>query len=157
MSNGLTFTYATYIHSTPEKIWEALTDAELTGQYWGHSNISDWQVGSTWEHVRADGSNTVDGTGTVLEVSEHKRLRMTFPTDGPSEVTFDIESYRDIAQLTVTHEKLASEGDRNAVAGGWPAVLSNLKTLLETGKVMPQGPWEMLSALKAAADTAPEA
>ncbi|NML51013.1 GntR family transcriptional regulator [Streptomyces sp. R302] len=144
----LTFTYVTYIRSTPDTIWHALTDADLTGRYWGHSNVSDWQVGSSWEHVRADGSGTVDGGGTVLEASPSKRLVMTFPTAGPSKVTFGIEEYREIAQLTVTHEDLAGPGDRDAVAAGWPAVLSNLKSLLETGEVLPQKPWEMLAALK---------
>jgi uncharacterized protein YndB with AHSA1/START domain len=151
MADKLTFKYVTYIQSTPEKVWHALTDAELTGEYWGHSNVSDWQVGSTWEHRRADGSG-VDGGGTVLEAAEPKRLAMTFPTEGPSEVAFEIEPYREIVQLTIIHEKLASQGDHDAVAAGWPAVLTNLKTLLETGRVLPQAPWEMLAALRAQAE-----
>ncbi|MEJ7703888.1 MAG: SRPBCC domain-containing protein [Geodermatophilaceae bacterium] len=64
------------------------------------------------------------------------------PVDGPSRVTFDIEPYGEIVRLTVTHENLADEADRDDAAGGWAAVLSNLKTLIETGHVLPQAPWD---------------
>src|SRR4051812_21147183 len=69
MSSRPTFVYVTYIQSTPEKVWHALTDADLTAEYWGHSNVSDWQVGSGWEHRRTDGSGIADVVGTVLESS----------------------------------------------------------------------------------------
>ncbi|MGW0584055.1 ArsR/SmtB family transcription factor, partial [Streptomyces sp. NPDC002920] len=69
MTEQPTFVYVTYIASTPEKVWDALTDADLTAVYWGHSNVSDWQPGSRWEHVRVDGSGIADVVGTV-EVSE---------------------------------------------------------------------------------------
>jgi uncharacterized protein YndB with AHSA1/START domain len=144
MSENLTCAYATYIQGSPDKIWHALTDAHLTGMYWGHSNVSDWRAGSTWEHRRADGSGAVDGTGTVLESEPPKRLVITFPTGQPSKVTFDIESYREIVRLTVTHEELADEAVRDVVAAVWPAVMANLKTLMETGHVLPQPPLAML-------------
>ena len=67
MTDTPTFVYVTYIESTPERVWQALTDADLTAEYWGHSNVSDWQAGSTWEHRRTDGSGIVDVIGTVLE------------------------------------------------------------------------------------------
>ncbi len=59
--------YVTYIQSTPEKVWHALTDADLSAEYWGHSNVSDWRVGSPWEHRRTDRSGIADVIGTVLE------------------------------------------------------------------------------------------
>src|SRR5258708_35410058 len=60
MTDKPTFVYVTYIESTPEKVWHALTDADLSGDYWGHRNISDWQPGATWEHQRTDGSGIAD-------------------------------------------------------------------------------------------------
>jgi hypothetical protein len=61
------YVYVTYIEASPEQVWNALTDADLTAQYWGHSNVSDWQTGSGWEHRRVDGSEIADVIGTVLE------------------------------------------------------------------------------------------
>ncbi|WP_246264693.1 ArsR/SmtB family transcription factor [Acrocarpospora pleiomorpha] len=148
MADKPTFVYVTYIQSTPEKVWHALTDADLTAEYWGHSNVSDWQVGSTWEHRRTDGSGIADVVGTVLETVPPKRLVMTF--GDPSQVTFDIEPYGEIVRLTVTHENLANQADYDAISAGWPAVLANLKSLLETGHVLPQAPWEMHAELRAA-------
>jgi uncharacterized protein YndB with AHSA1/START domain/DNA-binding transcriptional ArsR family regulator len=146
MADKPTYVYVTYIASTPEKVWHALTDAGLTAEYWGHSNVSDWQVGSPWEHRRTDGSGIADVVGTVLEVVPPTRLVMTFGE--PSQVTFEIEPYGEIVRLTVTHENLASQEDYDAVSGGWPAVMANLKSLLETGRVLPQAPWEMHAALR---------
>ena len=151
------YVYVTYIAATPEQVWHALTDADLTARYWGHSNVSDWQPGSPWQHVRPDGSGIADGVGTVLEVVPPTRLVMTFAGEDegqnpdPSRVTFTIEPHHDIVRLTVRHENLADQGDHDAVAAGWPAVLANLKSLLETGSVLPQAPWEMPFA--APADT----
>src|SRR5258707_924738 len=76
------YVYVTYIESTPERVWNALTDADLTAAYWGHSNISDWQPGSTWEHRRVDGSGIADVAGTVLEAVPPRRLAMTFDAPG---------------------------------------------------------------------------
>jgi uncharacterized protein YndB with AHSA1/START domain/DNA-binding transcriptional ArsR family regulator len=143
------FVYVTYIHATPGRVWEALIDAELTARYWGHSNVSDWQPGSVWEHRRTDGSGIADAGGVVLEVEPPHRLVMTFgdagSTAGPdaSTVTFLIEPHHDIVRLTVTHVNLATDDDVAAVSLGWPAVMANLKSLLETGEVLPQAPWEM--------------
>ena len=72
------FVYVTYIRSTPQRVWQALTDADLTAEYWGHSNVSDWQAGSSWEHRRVDGTNIADAVGTVLESTPPTRLVMTF-------------------------------------------------------------------------------
>jgi len=149
-----TFVYVTYIHSTPARVWHALTDADLTAEYWGHSNVSDWQAGSPWEHRRVDGSDIADVVGTVLESRPPTRLVMTFdapgdePAGGPTTVTFHIEPYRDIVRLTVTHENLADPDALHIVSIGWPAVLANLKSLLETGHPLPQAPWEMHADLR---------
>ncbi|NUS44127.1 MAG: metalloregulator ArsR/SmtB family transcription factor [Mycobacteriaceae bacterium] len=139
------YVYVTYIEATPERVWQALTDAELTAQYWGHSNISDWQPGSPWEHRRVDGSGVADVVGTVIDVNPPSKLVVTFGPGIPesSTVTFDIEPYGDIVRLTVTHVGLASATDHADVSHGWPAVLANLKSLLETGHVLPDVPWEM--------------
>ncbi|MCI3242409.1 MULTISPECIES: ArsR/SmtB family transcription factor [Streptomyces] len=148
MSDKPTFVYVTYIRSTPEKVWDALTDAELTAAYWGHSNVSDWQRGSRWEHVRTDGSGIADVVGKVVESERPTRLVTTWAApedeereDVHSRVTFDIRPHEDIVRLTVTHEDLRDEGEFADVSGGWPAVLSNLKSLLETGSPLPQEPW----------------
>jgi len=156
MADRPTYVYVTYIESSPERVWEALTDADLTAAYWGHSNISDWQTGSPWEHRRTDGSGIADVTGTVLESVPPRRLTMTFdapgstPAEGPSTVTFTIEPYHEIVRLTVTHENLADSDAWEAVSAGWPTVCANLKSLLETGHVLPRAPWEMHAELRAA-------
>ena len=156
MADRPSYVYVTYIESSPERVWEALTDPDLTAQYWGHSNVSDWQAGSSWEHRRVDGSGIADVTGTVLESVPPRRLTMTFgapgdtPAQGPSKVTFDIEPYHEIVRLTVTHENLADDDALGAVSAGWPAVCANLKSLLETGHVLPRAPWEMHAELRAA-------
>ena len=149
MTDKPTFVYVTYIQSTPEKVWNALTDAELTAEYWGHSNVSDWEVGSTWEHQRTDGTGIADVVGEVVESVAPKRLVTTWTAPGepqahdPSRVTFDIEPYGEIVRLTVTHENLADDAERDAAADGWAAVLSNLKAFIETGHALPQAPWEL--------------
>jgi uncharacterized protein YndB with AHSA1/START domain/DNA-binding transcriptional ArsR family regulator len=143
------YLYVTYIQASPEQVWHALTDADLTAQYWGHSNVSDWQQDSSWEHVRVDGSGVADVIGTVLESLPPRRLSVTFDSpgtaapNGPSRVTFEIEPFHDIVRLTVTHENLADETALEAISVGWPAVMANLKSLLETGRVLSQPPWEM--------------
>ncbi|MGW0826596.1 ArsR/SmtB family transcription factor [Streptomyces sp. NPDC002845] len=151
MTDKPSFVYVTYIKSTPEAVWDALTDAELTAAYWGHSNVSeDWRPGSRWEHRRTDGSGIADVVGTVVASERPTRLVTTWADDadvgeegGASRVTFDIQPHEGIVRLTVTHENLADETAREAVATGWPAVLSNLKSLLETGSTLPHEPWLM--------------
>jgi uncharacterized protein YndB with AHSA1/START domain/DNA-binding transcriptional ArsR family regulator len=152
------YVYTTYIHATPEQVWDALTDPELTSQFWGHAQISDWIIGSRVEHVRADGSGVADAAGTVIDVDRPHRLAFSFddpqqvndPSFEPSVVTFEIESYRDIVKLTLTHAQLKSADELHAISQGWPSVLANLKTLLETGDVLPQAPWEFHADERAA-------
>ncbi len=145
------YVYVTYIHAGAEQVWKALTDADVTAQYWGHANVSDWQPGSSWEHRRADGSGAVDVVGKVLESEPPNRLVITFEDSPeadrePSVVTFLVEPHHDIVRLTVTHENLPNQEMLQGISNGWPAVLANLKSLLETGAVLPQAPWEMSQA-----------
>jgi uncharacterized protein YndB with AHSA1/START domain len=148
-----TYVYVTYIRASAEQVWRALTDADLTARYWGHANTSDWLPGSAWEHRRADGSDVVDVVGQVIEAESPTRLVITFddapeaeaPRE-PSVVTFLIEPHHDIVRLVVTHENLPNQEMLNGISNGWPAVLANLKSLLETGEVLPQAPWEMHQA-----------
>ena len=148
-----TYVYVTYIRASAEQVWHALTDADLTARYWGHANVSDWQPGSRWEHRRADGSGLVDVAGRVLEAEPPRRMVITFgepegdePPGGDSVVTFLVEEHGGIVRLTVTHENLADETALGEISHGWPAILANLKSLLETGEVLPEAPWEMAPA-----------
>lgn len=143
-----TYVYVTYIRANAEQVWQALTDADLTARYWDHANVSDWQPGSTWEHRRTDGSGVVDVAGTVIKTEPPNHLVITFgppeePVEEQSVVTFLVEPYDDIVRLTITHERLADQTALDEISHGWPAVLANLKSLLETGDVLPQVPWEM--------------
>lgn len=138
----ISFVYVTYILSTPQKVFEAITRPDVARRYWGHENVSDWQPGSKWEHVRANDERTVELVGKVIEISPPSRLVMSWANaskaDDPSSysrVTFDIVEYDDMVRLTVTHDDLvAGSGMANGVSKGWPAVLSSLKSLLETGR-----------------------
>jgi len=152
------YVYVTYIRATPEQVWDALTDRELTARFWGHAQVSDWAVGSRVDHVRTDGSGVADVSGRVIETDRPRRLVFGFddpqrfddPTFEPSVVTFEIEPDHDIVKLTLTHTSLASMDDLHACSQGWPAVLANLKTLLETGDVLPQEPWQFHAEERAA-------
>jgi len=132
--------YVTYIATTPEKLWQALTQGELTRQYWGGEQISDWKPGSRWEHRRNGAECKLAIVGEVIESVPPRRLVLSWadPQDrerqeGHSRVTFEVEPVKGQLKLTVTHERLEPEMLRN-VRGGWPLVLSNLKSFLETGR-----------------------
>ena len=135
------FVYVSYIRSTREKVFEAITRPELARRYWGHENVSDWQPGSQWQHIRANAERSVELVGQVVEVSPPSRLVISWANasqadnpDAYSRVTFDIEDYNDMVKLTVSHDELeAGSGMANGVSKGWPAVLSSLKSFLETG------------------------
>jgi len=137
------FVYVTYIKTTPEKLWEALTNSEFTRQYWFDTEVrSDWKVGSPLALVM--GGKTTD-TGKILEADRPRRLAYTFRheldeemrKEGATKVVFTIEPYGDLVKLTVTHEGFGP-GSRllGAISRGWPAILSGLKSLLETGKAV---------------------
>ena len=146
------FVYVTYIATTPEKVWQAFVDTDVMREYWvgadcARVNVSDWRPGSRWEHRRVDDAGTVDMVGKVVESTPPRRLVFTWarPQDAEddskhSRVTFDIEPHGDgLIRLTVTHEDLERDSQMLAgISGGWPKVLSNLKTLLETGRALPR-------------------
>jgi len=143
MSNEKTsFVYVTYIRSTPQKVFEAITQPEIARRYWGHENVSDWQPGSAWQHVRANEQRTVELVGKVVEVVPPTRLVITWANASQagdpartSRVSFDLVPYDGMVRLTVTHDELeAGSGMAKGIQQGWPAVLSSLKSLLETGQ-----------------------
>jgi uncharacterized protein YndB with AHSA1/START domain len=135
------FVYVTYIETTPEKLWHALTDGNFTERYWFGARLrSDWKVGSSFEMVRSDG--TVSDAGKVVEVDPPRRLAYTFKNlsdkyknEFPALATFVLELYGELVKLTLTHEGF-EEGSQfySGISKGWPAILSSLKSLLETGK-----------------------
>jgi uncharacterized protein YndB with AHSA1/START domain len=135
------FFYATYIRTSPEDLWEALTSPEFTTRYWwGRRLESDWIVGSSVRAVYEDGR--LDWQGKVLEYHPYTRLSYTFHLeekadlrgDAPSVVLFQIATAGPgIVKLIVTHEGLSERG-REDVSQGWPPILSSLKSMLESGK-----------------------
>ncbi len=137
MSND--YIYTTYIKTTAEKVWAAITNPEFTRQYWGHDNVSDWKVGSTWQHVTSEGQARI--VGQVLESVPPNRLVLSWanpanPTD-ESRVTFEIDTIEDMVRMNVMHGNFkAGSSMAEAVAKGWPRVLSSMKTFLETGKAL---------------------
>jgi uncharacterized protein YndB with AHSA1/START domain len=135
------FVYVTYIETTPEKLWEALTNSEFTRRYWFNTEVkSDWKVGSPFALVM-DGKTT--DTGEILEADRPRRLAYTFKheldeemrKEPPTKVTFTIQPFGNLVKLTVTHEDFI-EGSKllDGISKGWPAILSGLKTMLESGK-----------------------
>jgi uncharacterized protein YndB with AHSA1/START domain/DNA-binding transcriptional ArsR family regulator len=130
-----------YIKTTPERLWKALTDTEMRRKYtFGAVVTSDWTAGSRYEGV---GMGTPILEGGNLEVEPPRRLVQSFRAlwdedvkrEGTSRVTYEIEPIGDSCRLTVTHDQLR-EGANNQLFGGWPMVLSGLKTLLETGELL---------------------
>ncbi|RJQ78912.1 ArsR family transcriptional regulator [Amycolatopsis panacis] len=142
------YRYVTYLETSPQQVWHALTDADLTARFWGHRNVSDWRPGSPWHHLPTDGRPGI--TGTVLESLPPRRLALTLPPPGPlppagaPEITFELKPYHEIVELTVTHTNLP-EHDLATATAAWPGVCANLKSLLETGRALSRPPWEMHS------------
>jgi uncharacterized protein YndB with AHSA1/START domain/DNA-binding transcriptional ArsR family regulator len=156
------FVYTTYIKTTPERLWQALTDPAFTKRYWwGATFQTDWMAGSTmrWD---LHGVTIADPEQVVLESDPYRRLAYTWHAFTPevaeslelteeareriaaelrSKVTFDIEPLGELVKLTVLHDGF-EEGSLVAplVSQGWPRVLSDLKTLLETGETLPTNP-----------------
>lgn len=136
------FIYVTFIAAPADKVFDAIIKPEIARRYWGHENVSDWQPGSTWQHVRADDARAVQLVGKVIEISPPRRLVITWGAasqadqpDSHSRVTFDIEPYQDMVKLTVTHDELeAGSGMDQGIRKGWPVVLSSMKSFLETGR-----------------------
>ena len=139
-----TFVYVTYIRASAEKIFDAITRPEIAARYWGHENVSNWQPGSRWEHIRADAERDVKLAGDVVEIDPPKRLVMTWANQSDyedrakhSRVTFDLVPYENMVRLTVTHDELeAGSGMATGISKGWPLVLSSLKSYLETDEAI---------------------
>jgi uncharacterized protein YndB with AHSA1/START domain len=132
-----------YIKTTPERIWEAITDPELRRQYnFGMGVESDWSPGSSYEAAHSNSHGPLC-SGENLEVGPPRRLVQSFNAlwgedvkgEATSRITWEIEPIEDSCRLTVTHDWL-SEGANSQLYGGWPMILSGLKTLLETGETL---------------------
>src|ERR1700758_2885393 len=139
------FVYVTYIRTTPEKLWAALTTSEFMKKYWFGMNIeTDWKAGSPWKLVFPDGR--VADTGEIVEIEKQKRLvlrwlnqfRPELRAEGYARCVMEIEQAGEVVKLTVIHE-IEKPGSKliDAVYIGWPKILTSLKTLLETGTALP--------------------
>ena len=138
-----TFVYVTYIRTTPQKLWTALTDPQLMEQYWfGMHCESEWKAGSPWKLKSGDGE--VWDAGEIVESDPPRRLvirwhhqkKPELRAEGPSLCTMELEPVPGGVKLSITHT-IEREGSQviHAVSGGWPKVISNLKSLLETGSI----------------------
>jgi uncharacterized protein YndB with AHSA1/START domain/DNA-binding transcriptional ArsR family regulator len=166
------FVYTTYIHTTPEKMWRALTDPSFTLRYWGIGMQSDWKVGSPILLQWGPDEAFHDIEQVVLVSDPYRRLSYRWHNYQPehaalfgwsdekfaelvkeplSKVTFDIEPLGENVKLTVVHDDFVPDSEMlKGVSGGWPAILASLKTLLETGDAlrMPDEDNEALTALR---------
>jgi uncharacterized protein YndB with AHSA1/START domain len=141
--NRSQFVYVTYIRTTPEKLWSALTDKEFMKQYWfGNIVESAWKKGAPWKLIYPDGR--ASDTGEILEIDPPRRVVIRWQNEwnpelsaeGPSRCTMALEPAGKTVKLTITHEIERPESKLiAAVSAGWPLVLSNLKSLLETGEI----------------------
>jgi uncharacterized protein YndB with AHSA1/START domain len=137
------FIYISYIETTPEKLWEALTSSEFTKRYWWDTHVvSDWKVGSPFSLVL--NGNTTD-VGEILEADRPRRLSYTFRhilneaarKERPSRVTFVLEQHGKLVKLTLTHEDFAEDSVViDGISKGWPAIMSSLKSMLESGTAL---------------------
>jgi len=154
------FVYTTYIRTTPERLWQGLTDPAFTKRYWGVAWESDWKPGSTVAlEIAKDGVKIADPDQVVLESEPYRRLSYTWHSFTPewaaaydvseehlarvaserrSKVTFDIEPLGEMVKLTVIHDDFDSgSAVLPGITEGWPRILADLKTLLETGELLP--------------------
>jgi uncharacterized protein YndB with AHSA1/START domain/DNA-binding transcriptional ArsR family regulator len=155
------FVYTTYIKTTPERLWQALTDPAFTRRYWGLCMESDWAPGAAFTVVLDPSGVTIaDSEQVVLEAEPCRRLAYTWHTFSPewaaaygfseeqraswaaesrSKVTFEIEPLGQVVKLTVLHNGFdPGSSVLEGITQGWPAILASLKTLLETGETLPQ-------------------
>jgi uncharacterized protein YndB with AHSA1/START domain len=137
------FVYVTYIETTPEKLWEALTSSEFSKRYWFNTELrTDWKIGSRFALVM---NGTTTDVGEILEVDPPRRLSYSFKhvlndemrNEIATKVVFTIEPHGKLMKLTLTHEGFA-EGSKllDGISKGWPAILSSLKSLLERGTAL---------------------
>ncbi len=140
------FVYVIFIRTTPEKLWDALIKPEFTRQYWCETvQECDWEVGSPWRVMIPDGR--IGDSGEVLEIDPPKKLVFTWRNEfrpdlreeGYSVVTFTLEPADETVKLTVVHEMDRLQSKLiEAVSGGWPVILSSLKSFIETGSPLEQ-------------------
>ncbi len=138
------FVYVTYVRTTPEKLWQALTEPEFTRQFWfGTTQNCVWKPGAPWRILFADGR--VADTGEILEIEPGTRLVLTWrheldpdlTAEGFSRMTYEIKQEAGFVRLTLSHRmELCESKFIKAVSGGWPIILASLKSLLETGKAL---------------------
>jgi uncharacterized protein YndB with AHSA1/START domain len=144
-----TFVYVSYIRTTPEKLWSALTDEEFMKQYWfGVHGESQWTAGSPWKSVSPHGQ--ILDAGEIVEAEPPRRLvirwqhqdKPELKAEGESLCTIELEPSGTAVKLSITHT-IEREPSKliEAVSGGWPKVISNLKSLLETGSTVLQAPY----------------
>ena len=149
-----TFVYVSYIRTTPEKLWSALTDAEFMKQYWfGVHGESQWTAGSSWKSVSPKGQ--ILDAGEIVEAERPRRLvirwqhqdKPELKAEGESLCTIELEPSGTAVKLSITHT-IEREPSKliEAVSGGWPKVISNLKSLLETGSTVLQAPYPVEGA-----------
>ena len=144
-----TFVYVTYIRTTQEELWSALTDAEFMKQYWfGMQCICQWKTGAPWKLVSSEGK--VFDSGEIVEIDPprrmvirwHNQVRPELTEEGPSLCTMELEAEGKAVKLSITHS-IERENSKfiEAVSGGWPKIMSNLKSLLETGAAVMTDPY----------------
>ena len=136
------FVYVTYIRTTPEKLWQALIDPEFTRKYWAETwQESEWKTGSSWKIMIPDGR--VADSGEIIEIEHLRKIVLSWrnylipeaQAEGYSRLTYELEQQGDAVKLTVIHEMDKPESILiQKVSTGWPAILSSLKSLLETGE-----------------------
>ena len=138
------FVYVTYIRTTQQKLWDALLKPEFQRTYWfGMHQECDWKKGSSWKIVFEDGR--IADSGEILEIDPPRRVVFTWrnefkpelKAEGHARATYELEVVGETVKLTITHE-IDRDGSQfiQAVSGGWPKVLSGLKSLLETGQAL---------------------
>ena len=142
--NNSRFVYVTYIRTTPEKLWKALLDPEFTRRFWNETwQDCEWKPGATWRLMIPDGR--VADAGEVVEIEPQRRLVLRWRNEfmpelreeGYSRMTYEIEKKGESVKLTVIHEMERGASKLiDAVSGGWPMILSSLKSLLETGQAL---------------------
>ena len=135
------YVYVTYIETTAEKLWHALTSSDFTERFWfGYRVTSDWKVGSPYCFVK-NGSRSVQGDVLIADPPSKLAYSWDVVKEGHareqvSRVTFDIEPLAGVVKLTVTHDNLGPKTLRD-ISGGWPMVIASLKSFLETGRELP--------------------
>ncbi len=142
MAEKSRFVYVTYIRSTPDKVWRALTEPEFTRQIWVETwQDCEWKVGSSWKLMIPDGR--VGDSGEILEIDPPRKLVLSWRNEfrpelrpeGYSRLSYELEPEGDMVKLTLIHEiDLPDSKLIHAVSGGWPMIMASLKSLLETGE-----------------------